>query len=119
MIMYDDHFGFRDPFTGLPFQEPEWTEWDYVLAQVDQLIDDYTDSNGLLAWEVDDPHHRVRVDAVRKIDRFEQAKQQITNKSRYKPVMGEYFVPRLSKTTEEWPTHSEYFEHLAKERNDG
>ena len=118
MIMYDDQFGFRDHFTGVPFQTPEWTEWDFVLAQVDQLIEDYTDSNGLLAWEVDDPNHRVLVSAVKKVDRFEAAKQAITGKKSYRPTKGEYFVPKLSKTTAEWPTHTEYFEYMAQQRNE-
>lgn len=114
MIMGDDHFGFHNPWTGETLGEPEWTTWDFTLAQVDQLIDDYSDANGLLLWEVDDPHQRVRVDAEKRVDKFEAAKQRKTSGKRYKPTPGEYFVPVVVKTSEEWPTLEEYVTFLAE-----
>ena len=111
--MGDDWFGYRNPLTGAPFKDAdrnEWTQWDYLLATVDQTIEDLTDSNGLYVWETHDPKQRVRVDAVRKIDPFEAAKQSTTGRKNYKPKPGEYFVPHLTKTVEEWPTLREYLE---------
>ena len=62
MIMADDWFGHRHPFTGEPFgDKDEWTDWDFVLVEAVQLIEDWTDQHGLLAWEVDDPKERVQV----------------------------------------------------------
>ena len=114
--MADDWFGHRNPFTGEPMGDrDEWIMWDYLLASVDQLIEDWTDSNGLYRWEMEDPKDRVQVDAVRKIDRFEAAKQRRTGGKNYKPRDGEYFVPKVWKTSEEWPLFREYMEHLAQQ----
>ena len=55
------------------------------------------------------------MDAVRKIDRFEAAKQRRTGGKKYKPRDGEYFVPKVWKTSEEWPLFREYMEHLAQQ----
>ena len=113
--MNDDWFGHRDPLTGAPLGDKDsWIEWDYRLANVDQIISDWTDQNGLHSWEVNDPKRRVQVDAVRKIDQFEAAKQRRTSGKRYKAQPGEYFVPKVWKTTEEWPGFLEYVESLSE-----
>lgn len=96
--MHDDWFGHRDPFTGRKVgDKDEWLEWDHLLADAFQLIDDYTDEYGLLVWERDD--EAAIVDAVRKIHPFKQAIDQRTagspNKP-YKALPGEYFVPRMT-----------------------
>ena len=95
--MGDDWHGHRNPFTGMPQGDRnEWTTWDHVLANVLQTIEDYSDQYGLLAWQLDD--EPVYVDAVRRIHKFEQARDEATrgtaNKP-YKPRPGEFFVPRV------------------------
>ena len=118
MVMADANFGHTDPFTGELYEDADgWTDWDFLLVQADQLIRDWTDQNGLLAWEVNDHKQRVRVLAERRIDQFEAAKASITSGKRYKARPGEYFVPKLEKTTEDWPTHEEYFAHLAENQS--
>lgn len=105
--MGDDWFGHRDWFTEAPTgDKDEWTDWDYALARAQQLIEDYTDQHGNLVYEVQDD--RVVVEAVRKIDKFEAAKDRITSKKNYKPLDGEYYVPRLEKRSAEWPTFEEW-----------
>lgn len=117
-IMGDDWFGHRDWRTGREQgDKDEWTEWDYLLARALQTIETHTDSNGLLIYEVRDD--RVVVDAIRKIDKFEEAKDRITSRKGYKPASGEYFIPRLDKRSEEWPTMAEYYERLAREGETG
>ena len=64
-----------------------------------------------MTYEVDDPKGRTYVDAVRKIDQFEAAKDRITGGKNYKPQDGEYFIPRLKNRATEWPTMEEYIQH--------
>lgn len=97
---------------GDPCGEPEWTTWDYALMSALQLIEDFTDQNGLPVWEKESD--RVIVEAVRKTDKFEAAKEKTTNKKNYKSVPGEYFVPRLKLMPgweeDGWPTFQEWAE---------
>ena len=96
--MGDDWFGHRDPLTGESRGDrDEYTSWDYALQNAFQTIEDYTDSrSGLLMWEIED--ERAVVDAVRRINKFEQAVALTTagtEKKPYKPRPGEYFVPKM------------------------
>lgn len=72
----------------------EWIEWDHALATALQVIEDYTDEYGLLAWELAD--EAVEVDAHKRIHKFKasvDARTRGTEKNPYKPLPGEYFVP--------------------------
>lgn len=112
MVLGDKYALHRSPFTGEPFAEPEWTTWDYALVHATQLIEDFTDSNGLLVWEKESDD--VVVSAVKKFDAFEAAKESITSGKKYKAAKGEYFVPKLDLKywVEEgdWPTHRSWIE---------
>ena len=109
--MADDYFGHRNPFTGEPQGNPdEWIEWDHFLVTADETIEAHTDQHGLFRWEtVDDA---VIVNAVRKIDKFEEAKTLITSVKGYKPRAGEYFVPEVKsrRSSGEIQTFPEYLE---------
>lgn len=116
--MGDDWFGHRNVWTFEPEgDKDEWTEWDYLLSRAFQTVEDWTDSHGLLKYEVDDPKGRVYVEAVRKIDKFEEAKEAVTGGKNYKPKPGEYFIPRVEKRSEEWPTMQEFIENMAEKGN--
>lgn len=96
--MGDDWFGHRDPFTGEPLgDKDEYTAWDYALMRAFQTVEDYTDSkSGLPIWELDD--EPVEVEAIRRINKFQKAidlATKGTDKKPYKPIPGEYFVPRM------------------------
>ena len=74
----------------------EWTDWDHALVTAIQVIEDYSDEYGLLAWELAD--EAVEVDAVRKVHKFKasvDARTTGTPTKPYKPVPGEYFVPEV------------------------
>lgn len=90
----DDWVGHRDPITGQPVgNKDDWTEWDYALMYAVQTIEDFTTQDGILAWEIDEDG--VRVDAIKKFNKFEAAKQRKTGGKNYKPTPGEYFVPSI------------------------
>lgn len=117
--MGDDWFGHRDPFTGEPEGDrDEWIDWDWLLSRALQTVEDWTNDHGLLRYEVDDHLRRVDVDAVKKIDRFEEAKARRTSGKNYKPADGEYFIPRLSKRSKEWPTLEEHIQYLVDQEKD-
>ena len=98
VIMGDDWYGHRDPMTGLPFgDKDEWIDWDHALLFAFQTIEDFTDKgSGLLAWETDDEY--VEVNAIKKINKFQEAvdlKTKGSAKKPYKPEPGEYFIPDM------------------------
>lgn len=73
-----------------------WTDWDLALAYSIQVIEDFTDQYGLLAWEVED--EAIQIDAVRKIHPFKESVDLVTKgspKRPYQPAPGEYFVPDM------------------------
>ena len=118
--MRDPYFGHRDVFTGEPLRDrDEWTDWDYLLIDAYQLIQDLTDKHGLLVHETSS--ERVMVSAKREIDRFEAARDRMTRgtkKKGYEPQPGEYFVPVLELRGGDWPTVEEYFEIQARKADD-
>lgn len=119
--MSDDWFGHRHPLTGEKIRDrDEWTEWDYLLLNAYQTIEDWTDKDGLLAYEVDDPQGRVIVNAKKKINQFDRAKEARTGGKNYKPDKGEYFVPdvKLHDPEGEWPTLREFIEAQVAELDD-
>lgn len=94
VIMRDDWFGHRNPFTGAPSgDKDEWTRWDYALSSAYQLIEDNTDEYGLLIWERED--EAVDIDAIRRSHKFKAAVDNVTNGKKYKPIPGEYFIPDI------------------------
>lgn len=110
MILGDQFALHRDPISWEEEGEPGWTPWDYALVHALQLIEDYSDSNGLVIWEKDSAD--VIVEAVRKTDPFEAVKDRITGSKNYKRQSGEYFVPRLQLKpwVDEWPTFRDWVE---------
>lgn len=91
----------------------EWTDWDYLLAEALQVIEDWTDQHGLLTYEARAHEQRVIVEAHKKIDPFEAAKERKTKGTKnkpYNPQPGEFFVPKLllADPDDEWPTREEY-----------
>lgn len=112
--MRDPYFGHRHPFTGEPLRDKEeWTSWDYALVSAFQMIEDFTGKDGLLVWEKDS--ERVQVEAIRKIDKFQQAVENVTSRKNYKAQKGETFYPNLKLLGGEWPTATEYFDGIAKD----
>lgn len=95
--MRDDWFGHRRVSNGLPIgDKDEWIEWDHVLIDVFQTIEDYTDEYGLLVWQRED--EAVVIDAKKKIHPFKESVDLATKgseKKPYKPEPGEYFVPEM------------------------
>lgn len=113
--MSDDWFGHRDPRTGEKFGDrDEWISWDHHLVTAYQTIEAYTDRNGNLRWELED--EAVYVDAVPKIDKFEEAKDLITGAKNYKPTPGEYFVAEVKtrRSSGHIQTFPEYLEAQRK-----
>lgn len=119
VIMRDDWFGHRDPFTGAPRgDKDEFTTWDHILMDVLQTIEDYSDQHGILKWIHDDDY--VEINANKKIDKFEAAKAIATSGTKYKATPGEYFVPevytrRKVDGVERFQTYREWIESLAKQ----
>lgn len=114
MIMHDGQYGFRDLHSWKRFGEVEWLEWDYVLVEALQLIEDYTTDSGLLAWEADSD--RVEVEAVRFTDKFEAARERSTSRKNYKAIPGERYRPRVKlRRGEDWPTFEEWVESQVTE----
>lgn len=125
MIMRDEWFGHRDFLTGKEEGDrTEWTLWDFRLIQVFQLIEDFTDKNGFLAWEVDDPKNRVIVATTREVDRVQQAldiaEKKSDNKSYLERVQGSFMSPILKRMNpkDDWPGHKDYFKFLADKYGD-
>lgn len=118
--MRDPYFGNRDVLTGDPIRDrDEWTEWDYILVSVYQLIQDLTNKHGLLAHEVE--NERMVVEAIKKHDKFQAAVDRATKGSKkkgYTPDPGEYFVPRLYLRGGDWPTLEEYWASQGEESED-
>lgn len=111
VIMRDDWYGHRDPFTWEELgDKDEWLDWDYALIDAVQTIEDFTDDSGILVWEREDPN--AVVNAVKKIDRFKEAVEDRTRGEKYKPSPGEYFVPDIQPFNEgdELQTYSQWIE---------
>lgn len=106
--MQDDWYGHRDPVTWFETgDKDEWLDWDFALVNALQTIEDFSDDNGILAWEKEDGN--AVVEAVKKIDPFREAVEDRTGGKNYKAANGEYFVPRVYgfdgaelQTFEEW-----------------
>ena len=94
MIMEDEWFGHRDWWTGAPEGDrTEWVDWDFALVAAFSAIEAYTDSNGIRQWQKEDPEQRI--DALRKIDPFNEGVDRIKGSKNYKAKPGEYFVPDM------------------------
>lgn len=94
VIMHDDWYGHRDPFTGDPKgDKDEWLEWDFLLLETLQMIEDHTDDTGLLVWETDDP--AAVVDAIPKINKFDRAREVKESAKNFKRRPGTRYVPKL------------------------
>lgn len=94
VIMQDDWYGHRDWLTWKKRgDKDEWTKWDFALVNALQTIEDFSDDNGILAWEKEDDN--AVIDAVKKIDPFREAVEDRTSGKNYKAANGEYFVPHV------------------------
>lgn len=112
MLMHDHYALHRNPWTDEPADAIVWTDWDYLLAECVQFIEDYTTQEGHLAWESES--ERVTFDARRKINKARAAidrKTKGSEKNPYKPYDGEYWVtdPVLMRG-DDWPTLDEWLE---------
>lgn len=118
--MNDPYACNRDFFTGEPIRPAdEWSDWDYVLVSAFELLNDLTDGDGNLAFEVE--NERMDVMAVKRTNKFHAARDRATKgspKKGYTPTPGEYFVPKLRLVGGKWPTIQEYWEKLAEENAD-
>lgn len=95
--MQDDYFGHRDPVTGdVAGGKTEWTSQDFALLTAHGIIEAYTNQHGIPKWHLEDP--AVNIDAVRKIDEFNEAIERKTKAKNYKAQPGEYFVADVSST---------------------
>jgi hypothetical protein len=117
VILHDYHAGHRNWWTNEP-SEPHATAWDYALGEAFQLIEDYTDDNGLLIWERDSD--RVTVNAIKKTNKAKAAiarKTKGSKKKPYDPSPGEYWLtePVLMRG-EDWPSISEWSAQESKKR---
>lgn len=105
--MRDPYFGHRDWFTGKELGDREaWTSWDFALVAAYQIIQDHTDSNGILVWE--NEADNIEVLAERKTSKFDASRDSITSGKNYKSKKGERWVPKVKKMYGEYPTYSEW-----------
>lgn len=113
MLMDDEHFGNRNPFTGEPVREG-WIRWDFVLAHAFQVIEMFTRDTGMFQWQVEDPEERIEVE--QRIDPFRAALDRKTSVKDYKATPGEYFAPILESSREggELWTYAEWRESKIK-----
>lgn len=117
--MMDDAFGHRDPFTGVPQGDIEqWTTWDHLIANVHQLIVDFTDENGFLAWEKDDPSEAMEILVSTRYDRAKASQDRFEASDRGKRELarpGAYVETRMRlRPQREYPSHADYFKTLAE-----
>lgn len=110
VLTRDEYFGSRDPLTGEPTGErDDWDEWDHALVSAYQTVEYYTDKNGIHRWKKEDPRLKG-IDAVRKIDPYQESVDLIVDSPHYKKIPGAYFVPEIKTerpgdetwTYEEW-----------------
>lgn len=119
VIMRDDWYGHRDPFTGDPRGDrDEYTAWDHALVDAFQTIEDYSDEYGLLPWVLDDEY--IDVYANKRIHKFKASVDRATKGSKskaYEPVPGEYFTPEIvnRRSNGKRQTIREWFEKKAAE----
>lgn len=116
--MADDWYGHRNPFTGDPEgDKDEWLEWDYLLLNAFQIIEDFTDpDSGILQWKLEDPS--LRVTAERYIHPWHEAVESKTGAKNYKASPGERFRPVVDSARKDgslW-TMTQWFEEKAKEK---
>lgn len=114
--MQDDWYGHRDTVTARPRGNPEgWTSWDYALVAAYQTVEAFTDQEGLYKWEMDSDY--VYVDAIRKVNKFHEARDRITSGKKYSPSPGEYFVPdvKTRHSSGELPTYLDWVEEQRAE----
>jgi hypothetical protein len=119
LIMRDDWYGHRDPFSGEPQgDKDEWLDWDYALVDAVQTIEDLSDPNsGLLRWELDDDD--AVVDAVKRIDPFQESIDLATRGENYKPTPGEKWYPDIYRYGGgELQTYDQWIEQQARKRNE-
>lgn len=112
MLLHDHYALHRNWFTGEADEEPTWTDWDYALAEVGQMLEDYRTPEGHMFWEAES--ERVTFDARKKINKARAAIDRKTKGSKgkpYKPLDGEYWVTEpVLMEGDDWPTLEEWLE---------
>lgn len=117
--MQDDWFGHRNPLTNRPQGDKDaWIDWDHALVSAFQTAEVFTDQDGIYRWDMDNDY--VVVDAVRKINKFHEARDLITSGKRYNPRPGEYFVPdvKTRHSSGELPTYLDWVEEQREKDKD-
>lgn len=103
MLFHDPHALNRNSFTWEPDSpHDQWNEWDFALAEARQVIEDYTDEDGLLIWERDSEDTVVK--AYWKLNRARAAKERLQKKSKETPVGSSPIVELGLKPGRDWPT---------------
>jgi hypothetical protein len=118
VLLYDYHALHRNWFTGDVDEEPTWTDWDYILAEVGQMLEDYRTPEGHMFWEAES--ERVTFNAQRKINKAKAAIDRKTKGSKnkpYSPQDGEYWTTEpVLMYGDDWPTIEEWMEEkIARE----
>lgn len=96
-----------------PDGTPEWLDVDYALIEALQIIEDHTDPNGLLIWVAEADN--VDIQAVRKISKFDSARERRTTGTKYKAQPGEYFHPQVDLIRGEYPTYRGWLDEKIQE----
>jgi hypothetical protein len=119
MILHDRYAGYRDwtdprwDWERAPYvDESKWTDWDYSLASVAQLIEDYTDkNNGQLYWI--DASDKVSWELKSSYSGYDAAIDK--DDKNLEPGESRYAVPVFDE--DDPPTISEWIESLEDETN--
>lgn len=109
----DDWFGHRDVWGNPVGDKNERIDWDFALIHALQVIEEHTDSDGLLIWEYD--VDGVNVTSEKKINKFHASVEKKTSKDGYKASPGERWLPRVKRVNGELPTFKEWRESKASE----
>lgn len=119
VLLHDFYALHRNSVTGEPDEDPTWTDWDYILAEVGQMLEDYRTPEGHMFWEAES--ERVTFDAQRKINRARAAIERKTKGSKNKPYKaqdGEYWITEpVLMYGDDWPTIEEWM--AEKEAREG
>ena len=114
--MSDDWFGHRDINGKTVGDKSERVDWDFALMTAFQVIEDGTDEDGNLIWEVD--YEGVLVESQKTTNRFHASVDRKTQKKDYKPTPGERWRPVVKpvRGQEYLPTRAEWLKQKAEEQ---
>ena len=121
MILRDKYAGYRDYDDSLwdieraPYVDHKaWTDWDYTLASVAQIIEDYTDkNNGQLYWV--DASDKVEWEVKSSFSGYEAAVDAERNSRELEVGESLYAVPIIDE--DDPPTFQEWIDALDNDTN--